>query len=89
MTQQSPHIKVYSGNRCPYCEAAKRLLEKKEAQYEEINVDTDPSQREIMENLSKRQSVPQIFIGDFHVGGFDDLVELQRAGKLDNLLSGN
>lgn len=89
MTQQAPNVKVYSGDRCPYCNAAKKLLEKKEVAYEEINVDTDPNLRAEMERLSKRQSVPQIFIGDFHVGGFDDLVELQREGKLDGLLNGN
>ena len=80
------HIKVYSGNLCPYCTAAKRLLDSKGVQYEEINVDTDPATRSEMEQLSQRTSVPQIFIGDTHVGGFDDLAELNREGKLNAML---
>ena len=82
----TPHIKVYSGNLCPYCTAAKRLLDSKGVQYEEINVDTDPAMRSEMEQLSQRTSVPQIFIGDTHVGGFDDLAELNREGKLAAML---
>ena len=82
----TPHIKVYSGNLCPYCTAAKRLLDSKGVQYEEINVDTDPATRSEMEQLSQRTSVPQIFIGDTHVGGFDDLAELNREGKLNAML---
>ena len=82
----APHVKVYSGNLCPYCNAAKKLLESKSVSYEEINVDKDSAQRAIMEKLSQRTSVPQIFIGATHVGGFDDLVELNRAGKLNQLL---
>lgn len=82
----TPNIKVYSGNLCPYCNAAKRLLESKGVQYEEINVDTDPAIRTEMEKLSQRTSVPQIFIGDTHVGGFDDLAELNREGKLNPML---
>lgn len=87
MTEKNtPDVKIYSGRLCSYCNAAKRLLDKKGVEYTEINIDTDPSLRDEMEKLSNRQSVPQIFIGDFHVGGFDDMVELQREGKLDDLL---
>ncbi len=82
----TPNIKVYSGNLCPYCTAAKRLLESKGVQYEEVNIDTDPAIRAEMEKLSQRTSVPQIFIGDTHVGGFDDLAELNREGKLNPML---
>ncbi len=82
----TPNVKVYSGNRCPYCTAAKKLLENKGVQYEEINVDTDEGIRKEMEKLSQRTSVPQIFIGDTHVGGFDDLAELNREGKLNEML---
>ena len=82
----TPNIKVYSGNLCPYCNAAKKLLESKGVTYEEINVDGDPAMREQMEQLSQRTSVPQIFIGDTHVGGFDDLAELNREGKLNAML---
>lgn len=87
MTDNTPNVKIYSGRACTYCNAAKRLLDKKGVTYNEINVDDDPALRTEMEELSKRQSVPQIFIGDFHVGGFDDMVELQREGKLDDLLN--
>ena len=86
MTDSTPAVKVYSGRLCTYCSAAKRLLDKKGVDYAEINIDDDPKIREEMEQLSGRQTVPQIFIGDFHVGGFDDMVELQREGKLDELL---
>ena len=82
----TPDIKVYSGNLCPYCNAAKKLLDSKGVSYVEINVDTDVSKREEMEKLSQRTSVPQIFIGDTHVGGFDDLAELNREGKLNPML---
>lgn len=83
----TPDVKIYSGRLCSYCNAAKRLLDKKGVKYTEINIDDDSSLRAEMEKLSNRQSVPQIFIGDFHVGGFDDMVELQREGKLDDLLN--
>jgi glutaredoxin 3 len=82
----TPNIKVYSGNMCPYCTAAKRLLDSKSVKYEEVNVDSDPAARTEMEQLSQRTSVPQIFIGDTHVGGFDDLAELNREGKLNAML---
>ena len=82
----TPNIKVYSGNLCPYCNAAKKLLDSKGVTYLEINVDTDASKREEMEKLSQRTSVPQIFIGDTHVGGFDDLAELNREGALNSML---
>ena len=79
-------ITIYTGNRCAYCTAAKRLLDSKEAKYKEINVDEDPAQREEMMSRTQRQSVPQIFIGEVHVGGFDDLSELNHEGKLDEML---
>ncbi len=80
-------VTIYSGNRCAYCNAAKRLLDSKGVTYTEINVDNDVSLREEMIARTKRQTVPQIFIGDVHVGGFDDLAELNRENKLDELLS--
>lgn len=80
-------VKVYSGRLCNYCEAAKRLLDKKGVEYEEVMVDSNPALRAEMEQLSQRQTIPQIFIGDYHVGGYDDLVELHREGKLDQLLA--
>lgn len=80
------HVKVYSGLRCTYCNAAKRLLDSKGVEYEEILIDDDPALCEEMEKLSQRTSVPQIFIGETHIGGFDDLAELNREGKLNGLL---
>lgn len=82
----NPLVKVYSGRLCTYCNAAKRLLESKGVEYEEINVDEDPAIREEMEKLSQRSTIPQIFIGDTHVGGFDDLAELNSEGKLNSML---
>lgn len=82
----SPEIIIYSGHRCAYCNAAKRLLDSKGAEYTEINVDEDPKLRTEMVERTKRQSVPQIFIRNVHVGGFDDLSELNHEGKLDVLL---
>ena len=83
----TPNIIIYTGNRCAYCNAAKRLLDNKEVEYTEVNVDENPSLREEMVLRTQRQTVPQIFIDDEHVGGFDDLSELNHAGKLDDLLS--
>ena len=82
-----PNIIIYTSNRCAYCNAAKRLLDNKEVEYTEVNVDENPSLREEMVLRTQRQTVPQIFIDNEHVGGFDDLSELNHAGKLDDLLS--
>ena len=81
-----PEILIYTTNICPYCLMAKRLLDKKGVTYTEINVDTQPSLREEMMRKTKRRTVPQIYIGDFHVGGFDDLYALEHQKKLDTLL---
>ncbi len=81
-----PKIKVYSGNLCPYCTMAKKLLERKGLQYEEINVDSQPGLRQELMIKTKRRTIPQIFIGDVHVGGFDDLYALEQSGKLDELI---
>lgn len=86
MTDNATNIIVYSGRLCTYCNAAKRLLDKKGVKYKEIMVDDDPALREEMEQRSKRNTIPQIFIGDTHIGGFDDLAELNRDGKLDGML---
>lgn len=71
---------------CPYCSAAKQLLKNKNLDYQEIRVNQDRQQRQIMMEKSGRTSVPQIFINNQHVGGFDDLYALNRAGKLDQIL---
>ena len=80
-------IRVYSTDYCPYCVMAKRLLERKGATFDEIRVDHDDALRQEMMQLSGRRTVPQIFIGETHVGGFDDLAALDRAGGLDPLLA--
>ncbi len=81
-----PLVKVYTGGFCPYCVAAKRMLKQKGVEFKELQVDRDPELRQRMEALSGRQSVPQIFIGDLHVGGYDDMAALNRKGELDRLL---
>jgi glutaredoxin 3 len=85
MTDQ-PKVVVYTGAFCPYCSAAKNLLNKKGVVFEELRVDKEPELRDEMEARSRRSSVPQIFIGEHHVGGFDDMAELNRKGELDRLL---
>jgi glutaredoxin 3 len=80
-------VVVYSTGWCPYCVRAKALLERKGVPFREIRVDEDPAERETMLARSRGQrTVPQIFIGDRHVGGFDDLYALDKAGELDQLL---
>lgn len=79
-------VLMYTTQVCPYCVAAKRFLASRGVEVDEIRVDTDPARREEMRNRSQRTSVPQIFIGETHVGGFDDMVALDRAGQLEPLL---
>lgn len=82
-----PTITVYTTAMCPYCVRAKRLLEQKGVSYDEIRVDQDRGQLQIMLQRSQRRTVPQIFIDDHHVGGFDDLSALDNKGQLDPLLA--
>lgn len=85
-----PLIEIYTTRYCPYCVAAKALLKRKGAVYTEIDVSSDWEQREAMiKRADGMMTVPQIFIGDLHVGGSDELHALERAGKLDPLLSGD
>ena len=84
----APEITIYSTAVCPYCVAAKNFLKSKGQTWTEVRIDTDPAEREKMVALTKRTSVPQIFIGDVHVGGYDDMMALHRAGKLEPLLAG-
>lgn len=79
-------VLIYETGLCGFCKAAKRLLDNKQVEYETIRVDTDREQMQIMMDRSGRRTVPQIFIGDHHVGGFDDLSELETDGELDSLL---
>ncbi|GGI53822.1 glutaredoxin 3 [Oxalicibacterium solurbis] len=83
------HVTMYSTGVCPYCLMAERLLKAKGvAEIEKIRVDLQPELRAAMMEKTGRRTVPQIYIGDTHVGGFDDLSALDRAGKLDGLLQG-
>lgn len=79
-------VLMYSTRFCPYCRMAERLLEKKGAQTEKVMVDENPASRDEMTRRAGRTSVPQIFIGETYVGGYMELAELERAGRLDALL---
>ena len=79
---------LYSTAVCPYCVRAERLLEAKGVTVQKIRVDLDPEERIKMMERTGRRTVPQIYVGDTHVGGFDDLYALDQAGKLDPLLNG-
>lgn len=82
-------VELYTTPICGFCHAAKRLLTSKGVSFSEIDVMADPSRRaEMMQRANGGRTVPQIFIGDTHVGGNDDLQALERAGKLDALLKG-
>ena len=84
-----PEVVVYTTSICPYCIRAKRLLDSKGVGYREIKVGGNPQLRAEMEQRSGRYTVPQIWIGERHIGGCDDLYALERAGKLDPLLAGS
>jgi len=82
-------VEIYTSPFCGYCHAAKRLLDQKGVSYSEIDVGTRPALRqEMMTRARGRHTVPQIFIGETHVGGCDELYALDRSGKLDPLLAG-
>ena len=84
-----PNIRMYSTAVCPYCQRAEMLLKSKGvAEIEKIRIDLDPARRDEMMEKTGRRTVPQIYIGEVHVGGFDDLAALDRAGKLEPLLRG-
>lgn len=80
-------VTIYSKQTCPYCDMAKRLLKEKGVhQVNEIRIDQNLEEKDKMIALTNRMTVPQIFIGDTHVGGFDDLAKLNKEGKLDSML---
>lgn len=82
------NVEIYTGNLCGFCTAAKRLLSQKGVKFAEVNVHKNPDKRaEMMQRSNGGRTVPQIFVGDIHVGGCDDLFDLERAGKLDQLLA--
>jgi len=81
-----PQVTLYSSAFCPYCDRAKRLLARKGVSYTEIRIDVEADKMVEMMQRSNRRTVPQIFIDSFHVGGYDDMAELDRDGKLNALL---
>jgi glutaredoxin 3 len=83
-----PAVTLYVSDWCPYCQRARGLLAEKNVEFSEVNIDDDAKLREEMIARSSRRTVPQIFIGDKHVGGCDDLFELDRSGELDRLIQG-
>lgn len=84
--EEQPKIRMYSTETCPYCAAARMLFKRKGLDFEEILVSRDADRRAEMERLSGRHTVPQIFIDDEPLGGFDDLHALDREGRLDEML---
>lgn len=80
-------ITIYAASWCPFCQRAKQLLDSKNAAYTEIDIDQVEGAREQMQQLTGHTSVPQIWIGEQHIGGCDDLHELDAKGELDSLLS--
>ena len=83
-----PEITIYSTLVCPYCVAAKNFLKSKGLAWTEVRIDLDPVEREKMVAKARRTSVPQIFVGDVHVGGYDDMMAMHREGKFEPLLAG-
>ena len=79
-------IQIYTTQWCPYCRMAKSLLQEKGQSWDEVDVEAEPDRRDEMIERSRRSSVPQIWIGDRHIGGYDELAALERAGELDALL---
>jgi glutaredoxin 3 len=82
-----PDIIIYTAKLCPYCTMAKKLFDRKGVDYTEINVDAEPGLRQQMMEKTKRRTVPQIYIGERHIGGFDDLHALDMSHELDPLLN--
>ncbi|MFL2535807.1 MAG: glutaredoxin 3 [Candidatus Azotimanducaceae bacterium] len=89
MNEAMPIVTLYTTRFCPFCVRAKMLLDSKKVEYQEIAVDYDAEQRQTMQRLSGQRTVPQIWIRDQHVGGCDELYQLEREGALDTLLGVN
>lgn len=83
----NPSIVMYANATCPFCTAARNLLRSKNVTWSEVSIEREPEMRAEMMDRSGRRTVPQIFIGDHHVGGFDDLQALDEEGALDRMLS--
>lgn len=85
---EGPQIIMYATDWCGYCQRARNLFQRKGVTFQEVKIDEDPQHRkDMLERSGGRRTVPQIFIGEQHVGGYDDLAALDRAGELDKLLS--
>ena len=84
----TPEVTIYSTAICPYCVAAKNFLKSKAVAWNEVRIDLDPAGLQQMRSKTTRTSVPQIFVGDTHVGGYDDMIALHREGRLEPLLAG-
>ncbi|MFI4890212.1 MAG: glutaredoxin 3 [Steroidobacterales bacterium] len=84
-----PPITIYTASWCGYCQRAKRLLREKNLAFTEIDVESAPGLREEMMSRSQRRTVPQVFIGERHIGGSDELLELERSGELDRITQGD
>lgn len=82
----NPKVLMYSTPFCPYCIRAKSLLNRKNVEFEDIDVGGNMALWQEMEEKTGRNTVPQIYIGDFHVGGYDDMAALEHTGKLNELL---
>lgn len=88
MSSTDTHITIYSSAICPYCIAAKNFLRSLGRDWTEVRIDLDRAERERMVARTGRTSVPQIFVGDTHVGGYDDMIAMHRRGALEPLLAG-
>lgn len=89
MSAQYPSVIIYTRMLCPFCYQAVKLLKSKNVTFEEVNAGFSPEKRaEMLKRSNGRSTYPQIFIGDYHVGGFDDMALLERQGELDKLLFG-
>ena len=88
MSASHAPITLYTSAMCGYCVAAKNFLKSKGLAWNEVRIDTTPGEREKMVEKTRRTSVPQIFVGETHVGGYDDMMALHRAGKFEPLLAG-
>jgi glutaredoxin 3 len=80
-------VQIYTTGWCPYCSAAKALLDDKGVSYDEIDATDDAVRAEMIQRANGRRTVPQIFIGDHHIGGYDDIAALERRGQLDPYLA--
>lgn len=83
-----PQVMIYLTQSCPFCNMAKRLLDTKGVQYETIDIGNDRDQWAAMEAKTGRNTVPQVYVGDTHIGGFDELSATDKSGQLDQLLNG-